>query len=80
MANNPKPVINASEIGTYCFCARAWALEKRGYRSANRQALIEGTEFHRSFGRREMLISVLKVLTAVLILIFLAILISYYLR
>ena len=80
MANNLKPVINASEIGTYCFCPRAWALEKRGYRSANRQALDEGTEFHRSFSRREILIRTLKIFTAVLIVIFLAILIRYHLR
>ena len=75
-----KKLINASEIGTYCFCPRAWALEKRGYRSANRTALDEGSEFHRGYGRRERLIRNLKILTAILILILFAMLLRTLIR
>ena len=54
--------ITASEIGTYTFCPRAWALGKRGYPSDNRQAMNEGTAFHQAFGIRTRLIRLAQVL------------------
>ena len=78
--NKNNLLINASEIGTYCFCPRAWVLEQRGYRSVNRKALDEGAEFHRKYGRRERLIRDLKILTAILILFLLVLLLRMLLR
>ena len=70
-----KMIITASEIGTYAFCPRAWALEKRGYRSSNRKQLEEGTAFHQAFGRRERLIKDLKVIAFLVLLVVLTLLI-----
>lgn len=62
-------MIHASEIGVYAFCSRAWALEKRGFHSANRNGMDAGTEFHRAFGRREHLIRDLKILMLIVLFI-----------
>jgi hypothetical protein len=38
--------ITASEIGTWCFCSRAWYLQHLGYRSKLTKEQITGTQFH----------------------------------
>ena len=63
-----KNTITASEIGTYVFCPRARALQKRGYRSENRQALQEGSGYHRAFGVRDRAVRILQVLLILIIL------------
>ena len=46
------PVIRASEISQYAFCARAWWLGRvRGYRSSNLAAMRQGEARHRAHGR-----------------------------
>jgi uncharacterized membrane protein len=46
------PVIRASEISQYAFCARAWWLGRvRGYRSTNLAAMRQGEARHRAHGR-----------------------------
>ena len=46
------PVIRASEISQYAFCARAWWLGRvRGYRSTNLAAMRRGEARHRAHGR-----------------------------
>jgi len=46
------PVIRASEISQYAFCARAWWLGRvRGYRSTNLAAMQQGEARHRVHGR-----------------------------
>ncbi|HSR31906.1 MAG TPA: hypothetical protein VLY63_15180 [Anaerolineae bacterium] len=46
------PIIRASEIGQYAFCARAWWLGRvKGYRSVNMAALRQGTAQHQAHGR-----------------------------
>ena len=46
------PVIRASEISQYTFCARAWWLGRvKGYRSTNLAAMRQGEERHRDHGR-----------------------------
>ncbi len=46
------PVIRASEIAQYAFCARAWWLGRvRGYRSSNVAAMRRGVAGHRAHGR-----------------------------
>lgn len=46
-------VIRASELGQYRYCARAWWLgQVMGYRSANVEAMRQGSKLHRAHGRR----------------------------
>ena len=46
------PIIRASELAQYEYCARAWWLHRvKGYRSANVKALERGTARHRAHGR-----------------------------
>jgi hypothetical protein len=46
------PIIRASEIGHYAYCARAWWLAQvKGVSSANVAAMRQGTERHRAHGR-----------------------------
>ena len=46
------PIIRASEISQYAFCARAWWLGRvRGYRSTNLAAMRQGEVRQRAHGR-----------------------------
>ena len=46
------PIIRASELSQYAFCARAWWLGRvKGYRSANLAAMEQGVARHRAHGR-----------------------------
>ena len=46
------PVVRASEIAQYAFCARAWWLGRvRGYRSSNVAAMRQGEAGHRAHGQ-----------------------------
>jgi hypothetical protein len=38
--------ITASEIGTWCFCSKAWYLQHLGYRSTLTKQQVTGTQFH----------------------------------
>ena len=38
--------ITASEIGTWCFCSRAWYLQHLGYGSTSTKKQISGIQFH----------------------------------
>jgi hypothetical protein len=50
--NEQDPILRASEIGQYAFCARAWWLGRvKGYRSVNVAAMRLGTIQHRRHGR-----------------------------
>jgi hypothetical protein len=50
--NQQDPVIRASEISQYAFCARAWWLQRvQGYRSSNLAAMNRGAARHRTHGR-----------------------------
>ena len=40
--------ITASEIGTWCFCSKAWYLRHLGHRSSLTKAQITGTRFHQT--------------------------------
>ena len=40
--------ITASEIGTWCFCSKAWYLQHLGYRSTLTKEQITGTQFHQT--------------------------------
>lgn len=47
-----RPIIRASELAQYAFCARAWWLARvKGIPSANAAAMRQGTARHRDHGR-----------------------------
>ena len=47
----PDPVVRASEISQYAYCARAWWYARvKGYPSANVDALRAGVVRHRAHG------------------------------
>ena len=75
-----KKIIQASEIGTYVFCPRAWGLEQLGYRSQNRQAMEAGTHYHHAIGQRERLTRLLTVLLIIVLLCLLTLLIRHLLK
>lgn len=53
MANRPREVIRASELGEYAYCARAWWLGRvLGYRPSNLEGLAAGEEAHVRHGRQ----------------------------
>jgi hypothetical protein len=46
------PIVRASEIAQYAYCARAWWYSRvKGYRPANVDALRAGVSGHRAHGR-----------------------------
>jgi CRISPR/Cas system-associated exonuclease Cas4 (RecB family) len=46
------PIVRASELSQYAFCARAWWLGRvKGYRSSNLAAMQQGEAQHRAHGR-----------------------------
>ena len=46
------PIVRASEIGQYAYCARAWWFARvKGYRSANVATMRQGTARHGAHGR-----------------------------
>jgi hypothetical protein len=48
-----RQIIQASEVGEYAYCARAWWLHRvEGLSSANLEALARGTSIHLGHGRR----------------------------
>jgi hypothetical protein len=44
--------INASDLGTFLYCRRAWWYRKQGMESANQGAMDAGTAYHSDHGRQ----------------------------
>lgn len=44
--------INASDLGAYLYCRRAWWYRKEGVESGNQEALAAGTRHHTLHGRK----------------------------
>jgi CRISPR/Cas system-associated exonuclease Cas4 (RecB family) len=64
------PIIRASELSQYAFCARAWWLGRvKGYRSSNLAAMQQGEAQHRAHGRSVERYQRLRRLAAVLLLL-----------
>ncbi len=52
MRENRSAIINASEIGLYAYCARAWWLRRvAGFESANAVELADGRRQHERHGQ-----------------------------
>ena len=65
-----EPVVRASEISQYVFCARAWWLGRvKGYRSTNVRAMRRGTARHEAHGRAVEGYHLLRRLAVVLIVL-----------
>ena len=52
MSDPRAPIIRASDLGLYVFCARAWRLKSEGYESQNRAEMAAGTRAHQGHGAR----------------------------
>ena len=44
--------ISASEIGTWCYCKKAWHLSQSGYPCANTEERAAGIRYHSAHNRR----------------------------
>jgi len=52
MSSSPDPILRASELGEYVYCARAWWLHRvQGVPSSNTAALASGQQAHDQHGR-----------------------------
>ena len=76
MAKERLPIIRASEIGEYVYCARAWWLRRVvGLEPAGRERREYGTALHRRHGRavassRALLVVALVLVLAAIVLMF----------
>ncbi len=53
MSRSDTPVVNASELGEFSYCQRAWWLRRvRGLASQNLAALARGQALHEMHGQR----------------------------
>jgi hypothetical protein len=69
-----KPVIRASEIGSYLFCERAWWYQRRGIQSANVRELAGGVRAHDAHASQRRQVVVLRRLALLLLLAAVAVL------
>ena len=70
MSRQRLPIIRASEVGEYVYCARAWWLRRvAGLQPAGRERRELGTAMHRRHGRAVAGSRVLVALGAVLALV-----------
>ena len=44
--------ISASEIGTWCYCKKAWHLSQSGYQSSLTDERATGARYHKAHNRR----------------------------
>jgi hypothetical protein len=71
--------ISASEIGTWCYCKKAWYLSQRGYPSSLTEEQVAGIRYHESHNhdlgtaRRRHAVSRVVMLLCLLILVALGI-------
>ena len=69
--------IRASEVGSYLYCARAWAYRQQGRESANQAEMAAGTEIHRQHGRTVLVSGLTRAVAILLLLVALAILVAF---
>lgn len=61
--------IHASEVGSYLYCARAWAYRQQGVQAANQDEMSLGTDRHRQHGRQVLAMRLLRLLGLLLLLV-----------
>ena len=69
--------IRASEIGSYIYCARAWAYRQQGLESSNQAEMTHGSELHRQHGRRVITSGLLRLLAVILLLAAVVLVVAY---
>jgi hypothetical protein len=67
--------ISASEIGTWCYCKKAWHLSRRGYPSSLTEERAAGTLYHESHNQRLRAARQQRVVSGVVMLVCLLILV-----
>ena len=72
--------IRASEVGTYLYCARAWAYQREGLESANQVEMNAGSELHRRHGRQVLASRLIRNFALLLLLVALALLVAFCTR
>jgi CRISPR/Cas system-associated exonuclease Cas4 (RecB family) len=69
--------IRASEVGTYLYCARAWAYARKGVESSNQAEMTSGSELHRLHGRQVLASRFTRTLALILLLVALVMLVAF---
>jgi len=64
----PRSTLQASEIGTYVFCQRAWWFQRQGIVQDASGATESGLAWHRRHGRRVLTAGILRLVGWVLLL------------
>jgi hypothetical protein len=72
--------IRASDVGSYLYCARAWAYAQKGIEPANQAEMTSGTELHRLHGRQALAASLTRTLALILLLLALVLLVAFCTR
>jgi hypothetical protein len=72
--------IRASEVGTYLYCARAWAYAQKGIVSSNQAEMSSGSDLHRLHGRRVLASSLTRALALILLLVAIVLLVAFCTR
>ena len=72
--------IRASDVGTYLYCARAWAYRQKGIESTNQAEMTAGTELHRLHGRQVLASGLTRTLALILLLLALVLLVAFCTR
>jgi hypothetical protein len=65
-------IIRASDLGSYCYCRRAWWYQLLGYESKNQAELSGGSEYHAQHGRSVTIAGCLNTLAVGLLVVALA--------
>lgn len=60
--------INASEIGTFLYCERAWWYQHQGIESHNLEELASGSELHHQHSRAVVASGLIKMAAYILLL------------
>jgi hypothetical protein len=72
--------IRASEVGTYLYCARAWAYAQKGIETTNQADMTSGSELHHLHGRQVLASGLTRTLALILLLIALVLLAAFCTR
>lgn len=62
-------LISVSELRTWCYCHKAWYLERRGYESSLSDERVAGTNYHQSRDRALRAASRMRTATAAVMII-----------
>ncbi|MEN6392183.1 MAG: hypothetical protein ABFD53_00015 [Anaerolineaceae bacterium] len=70
-------IIRASEIGTFCYCQRAWWYQISGIQAGNRSELNQGVQVHKRHNLHILEVEILRYLGIALVVAAVGILIAF---